>query len=129
VKQAIEPNPLRTFAGMSQAVRIGNQIHVSGQVAFDEEGKLVGPGDPKLQAQQCFRNIEALLRAAGATPADVVKLTCYLVDGSSYPAYAEAKGLFLDADAVPPAGTTVIVAGLLVPGLMMEVEALAVTAP
>jgi enamine deaminase RidA (YjgF/YER057c/UK114 family) len=128
VKQAIEPNPRRTFAGMSQAVRIGNQIHVSGQVAFDEDGNLVGEGDPKLQAQQCFRNIEALLEAAGASAADVVKLTCYLVDGDSYPAYAEAKGKFLGTSPVAPAGTTVIVAGLLVPGLLMEVEALAVTA-
>jgi enamine deaminase RidA (YjgF/YER057c/UK114 family) len=128
VKQAIEPNPRRTFAGMSQAVRIGNQIHVSGQVAFDEDGNIVGEGDPKLQAQQCFRNIEALLREAGASPADVVKLTCFLVDGASFPAYSEAKGKFLGDSPVPPASTTVIVAGLLVPGLLMEVEALAVTA-
>jgi enamine deaminase RidA (YjgF/YER057c/UK114 family) len=126
VKQAIEPNPERTFPGMSQAVRVGDQVHVSGQVAFDEHGEIVGPGDPAAQAEQCFRNLRAVLAAAGAGPADVVSLRCFLVDPAAYPAYADAKGRFLAGVTVPPAGTGVIVAGLLVPGLLMEVEAVAV---
>jgi 2-iminobutanoate/2-iminopropanoate deaminase len=126
VRQAIEPNPGRTFPGMSQAVRIGNQVHVSGQVAFDALGELVGPDDPEQQAEQCFRNIGTLLDAAGASPADVVSLRCFLVDGDCYPAYAAAKHRFLAGVPVPPAGTAVIVAGLLVPGLLMEIEAVAV---
>ena len=126
MRQAIEPNPGRVFPGMSQAVRIGNHIHVSGQVAFDAQGVIVGPGDPKLQAEQCFRNVAELLAAGGATPADVVSLRCFLVDGDHYPAYADAKNRFLADVAVPPAGTAVIVAGLLVPGLLMEIEAVAI---
>jgi enamine deaminase RidA (YjgF/YER057c/UK114 family) len=126
LRQAIEPNPGRVFPGMSQAVRIGNQIHVSGQVAFDASGAIIGPDDPKLQAEQCFRNIAELLAAGGATAADVVSLRCFLVDGDHYPGYAEAKNGFLADVAVPPAGTAVIVAGLLVPGLLMEIEAVAI---
>jgi enamine deaminase RidA (YjgF/YER057c/UK114 family) len=126
VRQAIEPNTGRVVPGMSQAVRIGNLLHVSGQVAFDEHGALVGPDDPEQQAGQCFANIAALLAAAGATPGDVVSLRCFLVDADCYPAYAAAKNRFLADVRVPPAGTAVIVAGLLVPGLLMEIEAVAV---
>jgi enamine deaminase RidA (YjgF/YER057c/UK114 family) len=111
---------------MSQAVRVGDQIHISGQVAFDARGELIGPGDPKRQAEQVFANIGELLDAAGARPADVVSLRCFLVDADCYPAYAEAKNRFLADVPVPPAGTAVIVAGLLVPGLLMEIEAVAV---
>jgi enamine deaminase RidA (YjgF/YER057c/UK114 family) len=125
MRRAIEPNPERTFAGMSQAVCVGDTLYVSGQVAFDEHGDIVDD-DPKRQAEQCFRNIEALLDAAGGSAAEVVKLTCYLVDVAHYPAYAEAKARFLEGVTVPPAGTAVVVAGLLVPGLLMEVEAVAV---
>ena len=126
MRQAIEPNPGRVFPGMSQAVRVGNQLHVSGQVAFDANGDLVGRDDPEQQADQCFANIAQLLDAAGATPADVVSLRCFLVDADCYAAYADAKRRFLADVAVPPAGTAVIVAGLLVPGLLMEIEAVAV---
>ncbi len=125
VKKAINANPLRTVAGVSQAVRVNNQIHVSGQVAIDEQGNLIGRDDPKLQAEQCFRNIQTLLTVAGATAADVVKLTCFLVDPDHYGAYADAKAKFLGSDSVAPAGTTIIVAALLARGLLMEVEALA----
>jgi enamine deaminase RidA (YjgF/YER057c/UK114 family) len=111
---------------MSQAVRVGDTLYISGQVAFDAAGDLVGADDPKRQAEQCFRNIEAVLAAAGSKAAEVVKLTCYLVEVAHYPAYAEAKARFLDGVAVPPAGTAVVVAGLLVPGLLMEVEAVAI---
>jgi len=114
--------PLPAFTGMSQVVVEGPWIMVSGQLAM-ADGKLVGAGDPKAQARQCFANIEAGLKAAGATLADVVKLNCYVTEAAAYAGYAEVKNtLFKDR---PPTGTTVIVAGLLVPGAVMEVEAIA----
>jgi len=125
VKEAIELAGHRTYPGVSQAVRVGNQLHLSGQVAIDAQGTLVGEDDAQVQAEQCFRNIEQLLRAAGASANDVVKLTCFLVDRAHFAAYASAKADFLGDASVAPAGTAVIVAGLASPGLLMEVEALA----
>lgn len=114
-----------TFPGMAQAVRAGDTIMLSGQVAFDDSGSLVGEGDAVAQAEQCFVNIERLLEQAGASLSDVVKLTCYLADVSAYAGYATAKlRRFPD---VGPAGTAVV-AQLLDERLLMEVEAIAVLA-
>jgi enamine deaminase RidA (YjgF/YER057c/UK114 family) len=118
-RHAIEPHP-----GMSQAVRKGRVIALSGQVALDESGALVGAGDPALQSAQIFRNLERLLSKAGSGLGDVVRLTCYLTDAAHFPAYAAVKRDVFAGEA--PAGTSVIVAGLLDPRFLLEVEALAV---
>lgn len=120
-RQYLNP-PGQAFPGVSQGVVAGDTIHVSGQVAL-KDGSVVGIGDAAVQAQQCFANIEAVLGLAGATLKDVVALRCYLVDGSSYPAYASVKNALFTED--PPCGTTVIVSGLLLPELLMEIEAVA----
>jgi enamine deaminase RidA (YjgF/YER057c/UK114 family) len=124
-KEAIEPDPTRSLPGMSQAVRVGDIIYLSGQVAFDGEGEVVGRGDARAQASQCFANIRTVLEATGAHLSDVVKLTCFLVEGEDFGGYAEVKkSLFVEG--VAPASTTVIVKGLLIEGLIMEIEAVAV---
>lgn len=111
------------FEGMSQAVAFGGLVLVSGQVAL-KEGRPVGAGDPAAQAEQCFENLRAALGEAGAGFDDVVMLRCYLTDERHYPAYAAVKNrLFRER---PPCGTAVIVKGLLLPELLMEVEAMAV---
>lgn len=110
------------FPAMSQAVRCGDWIIVSGQVAL-REGVVVGVGDAAAQARQCFANIEAALQAAGASLADVINLRCYLTDNAAYAGYgAVKKELF---SALPPASTAVIVKALLLPDLLMEIEATA----
>jgi reactive intermediate/imine deaminase len=119
--------PGLAFAGMSQAVRDGDLVVLSGQVALDPAGEVVGEGDWDAQAEQALTNLEAALAAAGASNEDVVKLTCFLCDAEGYPAYAEAKGRRFAATA--PASTCVIVAGLLDPRLLLEVEAIAVVRP
>lgn len=112
------------FAGMSQAVHDGHTIYLSGQVALATDGSVVGPNDAHAQAEQCFRNVASVLEAAGGRLANVVQLTCYLTDIAHFDAYAEVKRqLFPDQ---PPSSTTVIVAGLLNPELLMEVAAIAV---
>jgi 2-iminobutanoate/2-iminopropanoate deaminase len=124
-KEAIEPDPARILPGMSQAVRAGNTVYLSGQVAFGSDGQVVGIGDARAQAVQCFANIRSVLETAGAQLSDVVKLTCFLVDGDDFGAYAEVKkSLFTEG--VAPASTTIIIKGLLIPGLLMEIEAIAV---
>ena len=116
--------PGLAFAGMSQAVRDGDLVVLSGQVALDPAGEVVGEGDYDAQAEQALTNLEAALAAAGASNEDVVKLTCFLRDADGYPAYAKAKNRRFAATA--PASTCVIVAALLDPRLLLEVEAIAV---
>lgn len=123
-KEAVEPDPARRLPGMSQGVRVGDTIYLSGQVAFDSKGEVVGRGDARAQASQCFANIRSVLEAAGAQLSDVVKLTCFLVDGDDFGGYAEVKKA-LFTEGVAPASTTIIVKGLLIEGLMMEIEAIA----
>ena len=114
--------PGMKFPGMSQAVRCGEWITVSGQVAL-KDGKVVGVGDPAAQARQCFDNIATVLAETGASLADIVSLRCFLTDKSAYQGYAEVKGMLFQKEA--PASTTLIISALLVPDLLMEVEAVA----
>lgn len=114
--------PDAKFTGMSQAIRAGDFVTVSGQVALSG-GKVVGVGDPKAQAQQCFDNIAAALKEAGTSLSDIINLRCYLVGQDSYAGYGAVKNeLFKDN---PPCSTAVIISGLLLPDLLMEVEAVA----
>ena len=119
--ERFDPPGMR-FPGMSQAVRCGEWITVSGQVAL-KDGKVVGVGDPVAQARQCFDNIAAALAEAGASLADIVSLRCFLTDKSAYQGYAEVKAMLFQKEA--PTSTTVIISALLVPDLLMEVEAVA----
>jgi enamine deaminase RidA (YjgF/YER057c/UK114 family) len=109
---------------ISQAVRAGSLVTVSGQVALGADGQVVGEGDSYAQAEQDFDNLEAVLGAAGAKLSDVISLTCYLVGSEHYPAYAAVRARRLGAHR--PAGTAVIVDSLLDVRFLMEVQALAV---
>lgn len=98
-------------------------IFVSGQLAIDDDGQLVGPGDWTAQAEHALWRIEHELEAFGATMDDVVRLTSYLVDAAGFPAYAAVRKARYPGLAA--AGTSVIVAGLLVEGALLEIEATA----
>jgi enamine deaminase RidA (YjgF/YER057c/UK114 family) len=100
---------------------------VGGQVALDEHGHLVGKGDMRAQMRQVGENLKAALAAAGATLAQVVKLTVYLTDLADLAVFREVRDEFLDGGP-PPASTLVQVAGLINPEFRVEVEALAVLA-
>src|SRR5256884_1227477 len=78
----INPGTLAALPGFTHAVRIGSTLYVSGEVALDSTGRLVGPGDLRAQAAQAFANLATVLRIGGATPADVAKLTIYVVNFS-----------------------------------------------
>ena len=109
---------------LAQAKQIGNTIYVSGQVAFNSQGKLVGKGNMKTQTRQVFRNIKAVLAAAGAKMEHIIKINTYITDGSKFMDMLEARGEIFGNN--PPASTAVVVAGLAFPGLLIEVEAIAV---
>jgi len=117
--------PIGTY---SQAVRVETGdavwISVSGQIAIDREGNLVGPGDMRAQTRQVFENLNAILEANGATFADVVKIGTYLTTLDDLAGMREVRGEYLAAE--PPASTAVQVVALVVPDAMIEVDLLAV---
>ncbi|MFD7088542.1 RidA family protein [Streptomyces sp. NPDC056652] len=103
----------------------GRFVAVSGQCAFDEEGALVGEGDPAAQARQVFENLRRCLAAAGASFDDVVKLTYFVTDVAHLPAIREARDAVIDT-ARPPASSAVQVSALFRPELLLEIEAFAI---
>ncbi|MFO7252959.1 MAG: RidA family protein [Actinomycetes bacterium] len=106
------------------AVTDAELVFLSGQVAWDERGELVGAGDHAAQAAQVARNIEAALAAVGATPDDVVKQTIYVAGYS--PDVAPAVFAALNRGRRrPPASTLVPVPALYAPGYLIEVEVVA----
>lgn len=77
-REVFFPYPNNKPNGFSPAARVGGSVFVSGQVSTDANGELVGAGDAGAQAEQCFKNVEAALTAAGAGWDDVAKITCFL---------------------------------------------------
>jgi reactive intermediate/imine deaminase len=98
-------------------------VYISGQIAFDGNGDVVGAGDMKAQAEQVFKNLETALHAAGATFADVVKMNSYTTDMSKIADVREVRARYFGANA--PASTFVEVKGLVRPELMLEIEVIA----
>ncbi|MDX3455605.1 RidA family protein [Streptomyces sp. ME02-8801-2C] len=103
----------------------GRLVVISGQVALDEQGNVVGKGDAAAQARQVFENLRRCLSAGGATFAEVAKLTYYVTDVAVLPEVRAVRDTHIDT-ARPPASTAVQVAALYRPELMLEVEALAI---
>ncbi len=100
-------------------------IHVGGQNAVDADGNLVGGDDVAVQTRKVMRNVEAALAAAGASIADVFSWTIFLVQGVDVQAAYSAAAPALDTGGDPPLVTAAMVAGLAVPGALVEVAATA----
>ena len=98
-------------------------VYISGQIAYDAAGNVVGAGDMRAQAEQVFKNLDAALKAAGATFADVVKMNSYITDMSKAQAVRDVRSQYF-GEAVP-ASTFVEVKGLVRPELMLEIEVIA----
>jgi reactive intermediate/imine deaminase len=121
------PPTLSTPTGYTHVVEVtgpAKTVYISGQIAFDKEGKIVGPGDMAAQAEQVFKNLQAALESAGAKFADVVKMNTYITDMAKAPAVREVRARYFGQ--TTPASTLVQVAALARPELMLEIEVIAV---
>ena len=125
VQHYVQPDGLPPGNGYSHAVAArGPLLVISGQVPADAQGRVVGAGDPVAQARQVFANLSAALAAAGATMAQVVKLTVFLTDLADLGAFRQVRDEYL-AGGPRPASSLVQVAGLVHPDFRLEIEALA----
>jgi reactive intermediate/imine deaminase len=101
----------------------GKTIYIAGQIALDKDGKVVGAGDMKAQAEQVFKNLEAALAAAGAKFSDVVKMNTYITDMDKAPAVREVRARYFGE--TMPASTLVQVPKLARPEFLLEIEVIA----
>jgi enamine deaminase RidA (YjgF/YER057c/UK114 family) len=109
------------IAGYSRAIRTGNAVQVSGTTATDDQGELVGPGDPYAQTMFIIRKIERALKQAGATLEDVVRTRIYIVDPDQWEPVSKAHGEVFGE--IRPANTLIVIAGLIGEGYLVEMEA------
>ena len=109
------------IAGYSRAVKLGNNVHVSGTTATDENGEVVGLDDPYAQTVYIIQKIERALKQAGATLEDVVRTRIYVTDASRWEPVARAHGEFFKD--IRPANTLLEVSALIGDGYLVEIEA------
>ena len=115
--------PWESLVGYSRAVRVDNQVEVSGTVAMDGE-QLIGEGDPYLQAKFALEKMGKALEEAGASFADVIRTRIYVVDINHWQAITKAHAEIFAT--IRPACTLVKVAGLIDERLLVEIEASAI---
>jgi len=122
----INPPTLSTPRGYTHVVEAtgGRTLYVSGQVAVDREGNLVGAGDVTAQARQVFENLKAALAAADASLDDIVKITVFMKDVSQLQAFRAVRDVYFPGE--KPASSLVQISQLVAPELLLEVEAIAV---
>ena len=121
-------NSLQT-RGYTQVVSVegaGRLIFVSGQLPLDANGVVVGIGDIEQQARAVFDNIENSLRSAGAEAYHIVKLTTYVTDIVKHPPLVRKVRAAVFGSQTPPASTMVEVPRFALPGVLIEIDALAV---
>ena len=116
-----DPRPRYSQGILTEGKRL---LFIAGQTAVDADGNVVGKGDAGAQAEQVLKNMKSVLDEAGASFADVVKITTYVTDPRHRDALGPARLKYFGAD--PPASTLVVVSGLANPHYLVEIEAIAV---
>jgi enamine deaminase RidA (YjgF/YER057c/UK114 family) len=112
------------IVGYSRLVRIGNIVEVAGTTAVDDNGQVVGPGDPYQQTRFILSKIEKALIAAGARLSDVIRTRIFVTDISRWEEVGRAHGEFLRQ--IKPAATMVEVQALISRDLLVEIEVSAI---
>lgn len=107
---------------LSQGIKFGNLLFVSGQAGYDEGGKIVGGGFFK-QGEQAFANLRRVLEAGGSSLDDVIKVTIFVTDMGNFNEVVDLRRQFFSAPY--PADTIAEVKALYDPEVMIEIEAIA----
>jgi enamine deaminase RidA (YjgF/YER057c/UK114 family) len=108
------------IVGYSRIIRAGDLVLVAGTTAITPDGAIAGIGDPYAQMGQILENIERALSLVGASLPDVVRTRAYLTDTAHFDGFARAHGeAFRD---IRPVNTTIIIAGLPDPRMLVELE-------
>ena len=121
---ATDPDPYAPYL-LSQGIRVGDLLLVSGQVGIDDAGELVSLDDFETQADQAFRNLSRVLEAGGSSLDRVAKVTIFLTDmATNFPKVVELRRKWFSQPY--PADTIVEVRSLYRPEVLLEIEAIAV---
>lgn len=112
------------IVGYSRAVKVGNTVEVTGTVAQGDDGKVVGKDDAYAQTKYIYQRIEAVLKRAGATMKDVVRVRMFVTDIARWQEYGKAHSEFFKD--IRPCNTMVEVRALIEPDYLIEIEATAV---
>jgi enamine deaminase RidA (YjgF/YER057c/UK114 family) len=123
----INPGTGAVIPGFTNAVRLGNTVQISGQVALDDQGRVVGPGDLAAQARQAFANLSHMLTIAGSQPDEILRMNVYVVNlkPGDWDVIKREGAAFFPARN-PPAGTVLGVQALPRDSLLVAIDATAV---
>jgi len=126
-KKYVNPEGLTKPPGYTHVIIAGNTVYISGQVAANDKGEVIGKGDIRAQAERVFSNLETCLRSAGLTFSDVVKMNTFVVNlkPEDLAVVREVRKKYLPQEN-PPASTLVGVTALANPDFLLEIEAIAV---
>ncbi|HMH53307.1 MAG TPA: RidA family protein [Candidatus Acidoferrum sp.] len=117
-----EAKPVGNYK-MATRMEGGRLLYISGQVAWDASGNIVGKGDVRAQARQAFENLRGVLQAAGGDVESLMKITTYITKLEDFPAVAEARTATFKGEL--PASTLIVVKALFHPDFLIEVEGVA----
>ena len=117
-----EAKPVANYT-MATRQESGQLLYISGQVARDIDGNVVGKGDMRTQARQVFQNLRQVLQAAGGDFKDLMKITTYITNIEDFPALAEVRSAVFQGEL--PASTLIVVKSLFNPDFLIEVEGVA----
>lgn len=121
--ETLAPSSVHPTTGYSHAVRNGNMVIISGQVAQDKAGNTVAAGDFAGQAAQVFENLKNIIEELGGAMSDIAKITVFLTDPRNIDGFRTVRNRFMGEPF--PASTLLIIDGLAKPEWLIEVEATA----
>ena len=120
--ERVNPDNVYHLKGLSATVKIGNTVHISGQIALDNDMNTVGD-DAATQLKQIYKNLDDLCRAHGGSLANMVKTITYITDLDQYAAVSTAREEAYGDN--PPANSTIVVSALAKPEWLVEIEGIA----